>query len=363
MRSFRAQDPEIVDEIWPEVKPIGRTGRLNCTVANKEPHVVQWTLLGQEVEVISQDESIYIMNPIMGGLRKYEVQVRQAENRMTYMLIIRRLREQNAGTYECSVLITGADNTKWPKKLGLLTVQVSPTIRPGDTDTIVQADPGSNTTLTCAATGIPAPNITWTRSDGGQLPDGSAQRRGAVLPLINVTPKMSGLYRCVADNNIKPPADHLAEVLIFNSPRSRVVQNSVGQALGGRYNAKLECIVAGYPEPSVTFARLVGGAVVQINDNDDFVINKQTTDNQNLYAQEQWYTLQIKNVKAGHFTDYYCIAKNPYGEYTSTISLFETTECQGPNCPSFPSGGADFIKISTFAILLPIVSSFLFLHN
>ena len=25
--------PEIVDEIWPEVQPLGRTGRLNCTIA------------------------------------------------------------------------------------------------------------------------------------------------------------------------------------------------------------------------------------------------------------------------------------------------------------------------------------------
>lgn len=35
-----SQDPEIVDEIWPEVQQVGRTGRLNCTVANKQTNVV-----------------------------------------------------------------------------------------------------------------------------------------------------------------------------------------------------------------------------------------------------------------------------------------------------------------------------------
>ena len=38
--SVRCQDPEIVDEIWPEVKRVGRTARLNCTVVNKQNNVV-----------------------------------------------------------------------------------------------------------------------------------------------------------------------------------------------------------------------------------------------------------------------------------------------------------------------------------
>ena len=63
--------------------------------------------------------------------------------------------------------------------------------------------------------------------------------------MVNVTVDDMGVYRCVADNNIKPPAEHLAQVLIFHAPKSRVVQNSVGQAQNRRFDAKLECIVKG----------------------------------------------------------------------------------------------------------------------
>ena len=63
--------------------------------------------------------------------------------------------------------------------------------------------------------------------------------------MYNVTVNDMGVYRCVADNNIKPPAEHLAQVLIFHAPKTRIVQNSVGQAQNRRFDAKLECIVKG----------------------------------------------------------------------------------------------------------------------
>merc|ERR1719334_1976445 len=100
-----------------------------------------------------------------------------------------------------------------------------------------------------------------------------------------------GVYRCVADNNIKPPAEHLCELFVFHKPKTRVVQNSVGQAQNRRFSAKLECIVQGHPEPTVTFMRQAGDEIVPISDDDKFDINKQTTDNQNLKAMEQWSSL------------------------------------------------------------------------
>ncbi|XP_071111268.1 lachesin-like [Haliotis cracherodii] len=350
MTTVAAQDPEIVDEIWPEVKPVGRTARLNCTVANKLNHVVTWEHMDTN-QIISLDESIDLSyNPIEGGQRKYEVQKRGPDNRVTYMLIIRRLRQQDAGRYRCYVKIQALDFTKWPSKIGSLTVQVAPSIRPGETTTVLVVDQLSNSNLTCAATGIPAPNITWTRSDGGKLPTGGAQFRGAVLPLLNTTVKMGGVYRCVADNNIKPPAQHLAEVLVFNAPTVRVVQDSVGQAQNRRFYAKLECITQGYPVPTVRWERIVSGGRSPINDDDKFDFNKQTTDNQNLKAGEQWYTLKVKNVQANDYTDYFCIATNTKGASQATITMFETTECQGPNCPSLPSSKAAEVKVSLLAM-------------
>lgn len=66
-----------------------------------------------------------------------------------------------------------------------------------------------------------------------------------ILFMSNVTVANMGVYRCVADNNIKPPAESLAQVLVFHAPSTRVVQESVGQAQNRRFNAKLECITKG----------------------------------------------------------------------------------------------------------------------
>lgn len=62
-------------------------------------------------------------NPIMGGLKKFEVRVRRNGDRQTHMLIIRRLRQQDAGTYICKIRVVGVSENKWNKKKGSLTVQ------------------------------------------------------------------------------------------------------------------------------------------------------------------------------------------------------------------------------------------------
>ncbi|KAK0066913.1 lachesin [Biomphalaria pfeifferi] len=353
-----AQQPEIVDEIWPEVQPIGRTGRINCTVARLNENTVTW--YHQEYkQTISVGETIEVMNDIIGGLRKYEVQVRKNVDRVTYMLVIRRLRQQDAGWYQCTVRIQSVENNKWPTKKGQLTVQVAPTIRTGDTTAVLQVNRGQNSTLQCSATGIPFPNITWVRLDGGLLPvlpTPVAQFRSENLPLVNVDIQHMGIYRCVADNFIKPPAEHLAEVLVFHAPRTRVVQDSVGQAQNRRFYAKLECIVQGHPEPTVTWERVINNGRVRITDDEKYDINKQTKDLQNLKAMESWYTLKIINVQANDYTTYYCIAENNFGRANSTVVLFETTECQGANCPSLPPSAASFSALSI--ILMLIISLF-----
>ncbi|GFR63718.1 neuronal growth regulator 1 [Elysia marginata] len=358
-RKLVHRNPEIVDEIWPEVQPIGRTARINCTIAKLKDHEVQWYHKDSK-QVIAIGESINVDNPRIGSLKKYDIRVRAKGDRHTYMLVINRLRQQDSGTYECRVAIRNTAQGTWPRKLGELTVQVAPTIKLGDTSAVLQVDRYQNTSLECAAMGIPEPNITWTRSDGGLLPVlplPVAQYRGKKLPLVNVDIQHMGVYRCVADNNIKPPAEHLAEVLVFHAPNTRVVQNSVGQAQNRRFSAKLECIVRGHPQPTVTWERMVDKGRFLINDDDKFDINKQTTDNQNLKAMEQWYSLKVKNVQANDFTAYYCRAGNRYGNHSSQIDLFETTECQGSNCPSLPPSAGSLVTLSTMLLLLPALVS------
>ncbi|KAL8592850.1 hypothetical protein ACOMHN_050678 [Nucella lapillus] len=86
------QDPEIVDDILPEVKRVGATARINCTVTNKQTNNVFW-IRENTNELISVDQTIALqINPMVGGLRKYEVLEHGPANRLTFTLVIRRLR-------------------------------------------------------------------------------------------------------------------------------------------------------------------------------------------------------------------------------------------------------------------------------
>ncbi|XP_062597476.1 uncharacterized protein LOC134258894, partial [Saccostrea cucullata] len=128
-----AQRPDIVDEILPEVKVKNQTGYLNCTVVNKgSESVVQWTksqtVNGGNPILLSEDEKIVYQGYNQGinedsGLNKYDIQSRTNGRRITYMLVIRYLAEEDAGDYVCTIKIQGVEGTDWPKKIGKLTVQ------------------------------------------------------------------------------------------------------------------------------------------------------------------------------------------------------------------------------------------------
>lgn len=57
------------------------------------------------------------------GLKKYDIQSRTNGRRITYMLVIRYLAEEDAGDYLCTIKIQGVEWPEWPKKIGKLTVQ------------------------------------------------------------------------------------------------------------------------------------------------------------------------------------------------------------------------------------------------
>jgi len=54
-----------------------------------------------------------------------------------------------------------------------------------------------------------------------------------------------GMYRCVADNNVRPLATYDTNVLVFSRPRARAVQSSYGQAQNRLFDITFECVVSG----------------------------------------------------------------------------------------------------------------------
>ncbi|GFO07839.1 I-type lectin-like protein 3 [Plakobranchus ocellatus] len=67
------QRPEIVEDILPEVKRVGMTATLNCTVAKLSGFKVQWSFKNPRgEEIISTNKDIVIVNYLKGGIRDYE---------------------------------------------------------------------------------------------------------------------------------------------------------------------------------------------------------------------------------------------------------------------------------------------------
>lgn len=360
--------PEIVDEIIPEVTSQGESARLNCTVVNLAvSHIVVWDFLDARTggEPITRNEGIFITNPeCEEDKRKYEVQKRVRGQRVTFMLVVNCLKIINTGRYKCLVQIPGVSPSRWPSKIGYLTVQVPPTIT-SKIDAVVQLDAGQSATLTCTATGIPYPNITWVRSDGSSLPGGKqALLRNTTLNLSNITKDDRGLYRCVADNQVRPPDEYLVAVNVFFKPDTVAVQDSVGQAADRQFDAKLECRVSGFPEPELNWymepKNTPDNTRIQLKDNQRYDISKQIATTVLRFG-ESWYTLRIKNVVANDFTKYWCVANNRIGTNDTTlIELFQTYECQGANCPSFEAQGASAVSMSVFlAVAMATVAKLL----
>lgn len=361
------QTPEIVDEILPEVKPITETGYLNCTVVYKqEDQKVCWqknSVPGSNIPMdISEDERIIISNSISQGNKedsgqpKYDILKQSSGLRTRFTLVVRHLSEEDSGNYTCYIRQQNQNAATWPRKLGFLMVQVAPVIS-NTMETVYERTIGGNITLECQAFGKPSPNITWKREDGSRLPNGNFQYRGARLQLITLGKKDRGNYICVADNSVRPPASFKVQVRIFYAPTCRAVQDTVGQAQNRRFNSKLECIVEGYPTPSMHWEKLQNGARVQISDGDDYSTEKLSS-SQNLASDTTWYVLTVKNVQANDYTEYYCVARNVYGTNQTIIRLFETMECQGPNCPSISTGGSNALcacALTFFSTLISLI--------
>lgn len=337
-----AQDePKITQTIWPEIKRIGTTGYLNCTVTRQSNNKVQW-IHKESSMVLTSDDRIEIdntINEIVDGYTKYDIFRREDGDQTTYMLVVRRLVLTDAGTYTCQINVKAA--AIYPSKDGIIVVLVPPTIIQGRTTQTVNVDEGFNATLTCAATGYPTPNISWVRVSGDTLPApyNRYAYKGNVLQLYNVQSTDRGMYRCVADNNVRPLATYDTTVYVFFRPRSRAVQKSYGQAQNRLFDLTFECIVAGYPAPDMKWYHIYKGqtALNPVIDDDKHIINQLLSHGQVLSISEVWYQMTIINVQANDYGIYVCEGTNRLGSDKLNITIYETSECQGPNCP--PEGG------------------------
>lgn len=364
--TVRAQDePEITQNILPDIKRVGETGKLNCTVTRQANNKVFWI---HDSIYLSSDDAVdieEIHNPLLDdGSPKYDVEKVVRGDTTTYTLIIRRLELNDAGIYTCEVLIRGQENK--PNKDGQIIVLSPPTIVLYKTTQTITITEGDNVDLNCDATGYPRPKISWIRPNGKPIPTINKytymdnDRKG--LMLRDVQKDDRGVYRCIADNDVRPPAMFDTTLYVNFKPFARPVQTTYGQAQNRLFDIVIECRVEGFPDPDLRWYKVIADGLQPISDDDKHVIHILISHGQELSVSEFWFQLKILNVQANDYGKYVCEGSNKLGNHQAIVELYETSECQGPNCPPevFASGAASVLAF--FSVLFTTLLTILVLH-
>ncbi|KAK8776434.1 hypothetical protein V5799_030217 [Amblyomma americanum] len=136
-----------------------------------------------------------------------------------------------------------------------LTVYVPPSIRPAADPGPVVAVRGHPARLACEATGVPAPTVSWFKTDA----HGFARVPVGTGPFLDFTDGIStdheGCYICLAEN--EAGSQERSVVLNVLAPptveRTDTAEVSVMAVAG--HNASLSCTAAGSPQPDISWLR------------------------------------------------------------------------------------------------------------
>ncbi|KAJ2952134.1 hypothetical protein O0L34_g4413 [Tuta absoluta] len=280
--------------------PLGREAILACTVHNLSTYKVAWlrvdtqTILTIHTHVIS---------------RSRRVGVTHSDHR-TWFLHIRELRETDRGWYMCQI---NTDPMK--SQLGYLDVVVPPDILDRGTSTDQTLREGASTSLTCATSGSPPPQITWKRehnkpitlSDGIQV----SSFEGTVLNISRASRQHAGAYLCIASNGIPPTVSKRIMITVEFPPVITIRNQLVGAALGS--DLVLECETEAYPKP-VSYWSRESGEIVPMGGG----LEPHKLDG----AYRAVLRLPIRKVSTSDYGAYKCVSKNALGDTEGTIKLY-----------------------------------------
>ncbi|XP_071421021.1 hemicentin-1 [Pithys albifrons albifrons] len=211
-------------------------------------------------------------------------------------LILDNVVPEDSGTYTCVAANAAGEATHTVT----LIVHVLPafTELPGD----VALTKGEQLRLTCKATGVPVPKITWTFNNNiipAQYDDVNGHSE---LLIERVSKDDSGTYVCTAENTVGSIKAigfvHVKEPPVFKGD----FHSSRVEPLGG--NAMLNCEVRGDPPPTIQWSRK--GVGVQISNRIQQLVNGSLA----IYG--------TVNDDAG---DYKCVATNEAGVVERSLTL------------------------------------------
>ncbi|XP_018398489.1 PREDICTED: protein CEPU-1-like [Cyphomyrmex costatus] len=192
---------------------------------------------------------------------------------------------------------------------------VPPDILDYDTSTDMVVMEGRNVTLRCAATGSPAPNITWRREDGQQIQLGNGEEvasvDGSSFNITKVNRLHMGSYLCIASNGV-PPSVSKRIMLTVHFPPMIWVQNQLVGAQEGQ-KLTLECYSEAFPK-SINYWTRDQDKIVPQGGKYDPVLKD------NAYKIHM--RLTINSVSPTDYGSYKCVSRNSLGDTDGSIKVY-----------------------------------------
>ncbi|XP_062406258.1 MAM domain-containing glycosylphosphatidylinositol anchor protein 2-like [Sardina pilchardus] len=288
-----------------------RTVFLRC-VANSNPPVRYSWHRGREVLSQGSDKGVEIYEPFFT----------QGE---TKILKLKNLRPKDYANYSCVASVRSVCGIPDTNVIFTLTNKTaSPSIKLLGEDPIV-VNPGQTVALVCITTaGEPPPTLTWTTGGGGALPEKSQVKDGT-LTLRYISSEMSGVYSCVASNNVGNPAKKSTTIIVRALKKGRFwitpdpYHNDDNIQIGRE--VKISCQVEATPPEELVFGWLKNGRTLRSSER--MVITQTDPD-----ISPGTTNLDIIDLKFTDFGTYTCVASLKHGtipEISIDVNISSTT--------------------------------------
>ncbi|XP_022171310.1 neurotrimin-like [Myzus persicae] len=300
--------PKFAEPITNVTVPVGREATIVCIVDDLGSYKVAW--LRVDTQTI-----LTIHNHVI--TKNHRIGVSHSDHR-TWHIHIKEVRESDKGWYMCQI---NTDPMK--SQLGFLDIVVPPDILDYPTSTDMNVREGSNVSLRCAASGSPAPNITW-RKEGSELillehSQHVHSVEGPVLNLTRISRSHMGAYLCIASNGV-PPSVSKRIMLVVNFPPMIWIQNQLIGAFIGQ-SLTLECSSEAHPK-SINYWTREAGEIIAHGEKyepEEFVTEQYKTRMK----------LTIKSVTAEDYGTYKCLSRNALGDTDGTIKIYQVANNGG----------------------------------
>ncbi|KAM9271186.1 hemicentin-2 [Morus bassanus] len=300
------------------VPPAIAPGPSNLTLLAQQPAVLGCDAWGSPEPHIRWEKDGHPLNPHLPP-GAYSLQ-------SSGSLLITSPGPRDEGLFEC--IATNAAGEA--RKVFLVSIHVPPTIADDLTDVVVTRL--SPAVLTCYASGIPPPTVSWSK-EGAQL--GSRGGGYRVLPtgaleIRQVLPAHAGRYTCTARSAAGTARKHL-QLAVHEPPALKPLPGMVMVMVNT--STVLSCEATGVPRPELTWQKdgvsIAGGPGLKVLPNG------------------QLHLLQASPGDAG---TYLCVARNPSGTAAGKTRLI----VQVP--PVITAGPAELAVLEGLEVLLPCIA-------